>query len=167
MPNDLLLNILITVVVLGGYHLWRKQQAIKSREIMADKVEKFLAGNADKALKEFVYKFYEASLFSLFSVAALVSIVKKTVKKNTKAKKRHNPLKNSLNKASKENIKMVKGIMSQGLKVILNRAPITTFVCLILLILFVTIQVLIDKMSFNKVFGNPSDVLDDTIKHCN
>lgn len=166
MQNDLLLNTLLIVVIFCSYFLWRKREAIKSREKLADKVDTFLDSDADEAIKEFVYKFYEVSLFSLFSIIALIFFVRKALQKTSKKNNNNNKLTRALKSASKSNTTMLKSILAQGAKVILNRAPITTLICMILLVIFVILQVLFDKMSFNKIFGDPADVLDDTIKHC-
>lgn len=163
MQNELLLNIFIMLLILLPYIAWRKYSALNARQAMADSLDTFLSSDAPDEMKLFAYKFFHTSLFFLFSPIMTFSIISSFFEKekNTEPSK----LLEKIHFSNDEQMGQFKCIMEHGVTVVLKRAPITTFICLLVLLIFSMLRLLLDKLPLKNSILAVEESLNKTVRH--
>ncbi|MBB1333896.1 MULTISPECIES: hypothetical protein [unclassified Pseudoalteromonas] len=141
--NELLLVPVIFVLLLM-YNLWRRKDALNAREKMADELESFLATDAPDEHKEAAYAFFTVCLYQY-----VMPIVTYYMLFGSKQNKENDEPSNfdAQDVMKKEQYKQCKKIMYMGFTVILKRAPITSFFCLLIMLLHSIFKAVINKLS--------------------
>lgn len=137
---NVLLVVPVIFVLLLAYNLWRRKDALSAREKMADELESFLATDAPEEYKEAAYAFFTVCLYQY--VMPIVTYYMLFGKKQSEGSKP-----DTAEVMKKEQYKQCKKIMYMGFTVILKRAPITSFFCLLIMLLHSIFKAVINKLS--------------------
>jgi len=149
--NELFL-VPVVFAFLLAYNLWRLSDAVKARNRMANILDEFLVSDAPDDQKEVAYAFYKVSLYPwLLPVVTLHMIFSRRPNRGSHgtAVAIRNPDHLQFNR-----------ILFRGLVVVLKRAPIMSFVSILILLLMA-----IGKAVMNKLYYSESmEQLEDGIE---
>lgn len=137
----------IIFVLLLGYNLWRRSAALNTREKMADELESFLASDAPEEHKEMAYSFFSICTDAYLMVFVTYYVVFQNSSKKEKAKRTELAIPQSLPELSESQRKQCKNIINMGATIILKRAPLTTLLCTLIIILVSSFRILINKLT--------------------
>jgi hypothetical protein len=134
----------VIFVLLLMYNLWRRKDALNAREKMADELESFLATDAPDEHKEAAYAFFRVCLYKF--VMPMVTYYMLFGPKQSKTSDDSSNF-DAKEVMKKEQYKQCKKIMYMGFTVILKRAPITAFFCLLIMLLHSIFKAVINRLS--------------------
>ncbi len=145
------------VVIFMVYDVWRKQDAVRARERLADDVEDFLESDAPQYLKDNAYILFRIALLREMAIYVLFAVLFN--KKEAKPNNDNSSLMIATSPESKE--KFAKLVMN-SLLIMLKRAPITFFICGLLILLTVIVRVVVNRIAYNHL--DPYKTIEDSLE---
>lgn len=142
-----LLFIPIIIVLLLFYNLWRRNAALNAREKMADELESLLASDAPEEHKDLAYSFFSICTDAYLMVFVTFYVVFQNSSRKKKASGTELALQQSFPELSESQRKQCKNIINMGATTILKRAPLTTLICTLIIILVSSFRILINKLT--------------------
>jgi hypothetical protein len=125
------------IILSCAYIAWRSYEATCSRGEMADLLDEYLASNAPQAMKEQAYAYFHVSTKPLFLLKVVMNVLFVRSSKKVKVRSKMKKLKEMGCPDSREKLHF---LLMFSLYVQFKRAPITSLIYAIILILVNIIQ---------------------------
>ena len=139
--NELFL-VPVVFAFLLAYNLWRLSDAVKARKRMEKMLDEFLGADAPDDQKDVAYAFYKVSLYPWLSpVIALHMIFSRKSKRESHG--------TSVAIRNPENLQFNR-ILFRGLVVVLKRAPIMSFLSILILLLIAICKAVMNKLYYSE-----------------